>query len=121
MRDFLDHANRPIHHAIIREQNSGNRATQAAVVWQDQPNLIKNASLHINDYPVQIDGTTKNVDFVEFEVTKNDIRNGNAVIAVKDAGGTILWSWHLWFDHADALDKIPVKNQDGVIYKFTRR
>lgn len=120
LRDFLDHTNRPIHHAIIREQNSGNRATQAAVVWQDQPNLIKNASLHINDYPVQIDGTTKNVDFVEFEVTKNDIRNGNAVIAVKDAGGTILWSWHLWFDHADALDKIPVKNQDGVIYKFTR-
>ena len=120
LRDFLDHANRPIHHAIIREQNSGNRATQAAVVWQDQPNLIKNASLHINDYPVQIDGTTKNVDFVEFEVTKNDIRNGNAVIAVKDAGGTILWSWHLWFDHADALDKIPCKNYGGITYKFTR-
>ena len=120
LRDFLDHADRPIHHAIIREQNSGNRATQAAVVWQDQPNLIKNASLHINDYPVHIDGTTKNVDFVEFEVTKNDIRSGNAVIAVKDAGGTTLWSWHLWFDHADALDKIPCKNYGGITYKFTR-
>ena len=119
LRDFLDHANRPIQHALIREQNGG-MATQAAVVWQDQPNLIKNASLHINDYPVHIDGTTKNVDFVEFEVTKNDIRNGNAVIAVKDAGGTVLWSWHLWFDHADALDEIPCKNYGGVVYKFTR-
>lgn len=121
LRDFLDHADRPIQYAIIREQNGGNRATQATVVWQDQLDLIKNSSLHINDYPVQIDGTTKNIDFVEFEVTKNDIRSGNAVIAVKDAGGITLWSWHLWFDHADALDIIPVQNLEHITYKVTRK
>lgn len=31
--------------------------------------------------------------YVRFKATAN---KGNAVIAVKDAGGTILWSWHIW-------------------------
>ena len=24
-------------------------------------------------------------------------KNGNALVAVKDAGGEVLWSWHIWF------------------------
>ena len=28
--------------------------------------------------------------------TADDFRKGNAVIAAKDASGTILWSWHIW-------------------------
>ena len=28
--------------------------------------------------------------------TAEDYREGNAVIAAKDASGTILWSWHIW-------------------------
>ena len=28
--------------------------------------------------------------------TAEDFREGNAVIAAKDASGTILWSWHIW-------------------------
>lgn len=33
--------------------------------------------------------------YVKFE-TPSTLKNGNAVIAVKDAGGNILWSWHIW-------------------------
>ena len=33
--------------------------------------------------------------FVTFS-TPETLANGNAVIAVKDADGTILWSWHIW-------------------------
>ena len=29
-------------------------------------------------------------------VTNSSYREGNAVIAAKDASGTILWSWHIW-------------------------
>ena len=29
--------------------------------------------------------------------TPDEYREGNAVIAAKDANGTILWSWHIWF------------------------
>lgn len=28
--------------------------------------------------------------------TADTYREGNAVIAAKDANGTILWSWHIW-------------------------
>ncbi len=34
-------------------------------------------------------------DMIVFEVP-DPYREGNAVIAAKDANGTILWSWHIW-------------------------
>ena len=120
LRDFLDHTDQPITKALINEQNSTKMADRADIVWMDRPNLIHFGSSPIIQHAVTIDGTTKNVDFVKFEVTANDICNGNAVIAVKNSDGTVMWSWHLWFDHADALDPIPCKNHSGVIYKFTR-
>lgn len=33
--------------------------------------------------------------YIEFE-TPSALAEGNAVIAAKDASGTILWSWHIW-------------------------
>lgn len=33
--------------------------------------------------------------YIEFE-TPTELAEGNAVVAAKDASGTILWSWHLW-------------------------
>ena len=109
LKFFKDHQDGNITNPYIGGQLGGSAHT-ANVVWLDQPNLIRNASLRI---------TYDGPNFVEFEVKKEDIRNGNAVIAIK-RGGQIVWSWHLWFDHADALDLIPVKNHDGVEYKFTR-
>lgn len=113
LHTFLDHNGLPIHSPYINVQNSSNPATQAAIVWMDQPNLVTNSSLHVQRH----DG----IDFVEFEITKNDIRNGNAVISIKNASGTVMWSWHLWFDHSDALDLIECKNHDNIPYKFTRK
>ena len=34
--------------------------------------------------------------YIAFE-TADTFKEGNAVIAAKDASGTILWSWHIWF------------------------
>ena len=120
LHKFKDHANNDINFALINEQNSSKKATKASIVWEDHPNLIQGASLHISSYPTLVDGITKNVDFVEFEVKKADIHNGNAIIAVKNDDGTVMWSWHLWFDHQDALDKIKCKNSEGTTYNFTR-
>lgn len=108
LQRFLDHADKPIHSPYINTQNAAKPVTQATVVWQDQPNLIRNTSLRINN------------NFVEFEVKASDIHNGNAVIAVKNNEGTVMWSWHLWFAQSNALDAIPVENNDRVVYKFTR-
>ena len=61
-----------------------------------------------------------NKSFVNFHVSAANIKNGNAVIAVKSADGTIMWSWHLWFDHSDALSTIESINHDGNKFKFTK-
>ena len=92
------------------DQNLGGGMTGGTVVWEDKSNLVRPSSFNIT-----VGG---GANFLEFEVKREDIQNGNAVIGVLRSG--IAWSWHLWFDHADALDVIPVKNHDGTIYKFTR-
>ena len=111
LKNFKDHRGMDITNPWLRWQTGG-LPDGAKIVWMDQPNLVRSASFRIFVH--------NNMDFLGFEVKQEDIRNGNAVIAVTK-GGTVVWSWHLWFDHADALDKIPCKNHDGVIYKFTRR
>lgn len=40
-----------------------------------------------------------------FFSTGSPYKEGNALIAIKDAEGTILWSWHLWFESDDLAAK----------------
>ena len=42
-----------------------------------------------------IKGVSYSDGYITFE-TSSTFREGNAVIAAKDANGTILWSWHIW-------------------------
>ena len=44
---------------------------------------------------------------VEFE-TVGDATYGNALIAVKDANGVILWSWHIWMTEDQPAEQIYV-------------
>lgn len=36
---------------------------------------------------------------IKFIVDRSTIKQGNAVIAVKNAAGEIMWSWHIWVTH----------------------
>ena len=124
LQNFVDHNDQPITKALINEQNSTNKATKADIVWMDQPDLVHFGSTPIKSYAVTIKDATgviaaTQVDFVEFDVKKNDIRNGNAIIAVKNSAGIVMWSWHLWFAQEKELSVIPMKNDDGIIYKVT--
>jgi len=114
LKTFKDHRGMDMAGARISAQ-LGTYLNGASIVWMDQPNLIRSSSLSVvNNIPTNLGS----MDFLEFEVKEEDIHNGNAVIAAK-LGNTIVWSWHLWFDHADALDKITTKNPFGT-YQFTR-
>lgn len=42
-----------------------------------------------------ISSVTLNGPYVQFNVP-SPLQEGNALIAVKDAEGTVLWSWHIW-------------------------
>ncbi|MBR4771560.1 MAG: Ig-like domain-containing protein [Bacteroidales bacterium] len=39
--------------------------------------------------------------YVYFSTGSSGFQEGNAVVAIKDINGTILWSWHIWFTDDD--------------------
>lgn len=110
LSNFKDHLGNDITTPFINVQNASNPATQVSIVWMDQQALVDGLS-------VTNDG---NKSFVNFHVSAANIKNGNAVIAVKSADGTIMWSWHLWFDHSDALSTIACTNHEGDNFKVTK-
>ena len=113
LQHFKDHAGVDINSPYINVQNTSDPATQASIVWTDQSGIIEASSLGI-------EGSGTNA-FVHFRVPQDKIKNGNAVIAVKNASGTVMWSWHLWFDHSDVLNTVACTNYQGYIYNFTKQ
>ena len=64
--------------------------TTAEVLWES---FGTDVTPNVGDLVKQ---GTYNDGYVSF-CTSDIYREGNAVIAAKDASGTILWSWHIWF------------------------
>lgn len=88
--------------------NAGCVPAKAELVWQDTPNLVTDITYN--------PGT--NGGNISFKVDKEYIRQGNAVIAIKDASNAILWSWHIWVTD-EAIDQtIEVTNYQQVKYKL---
>ena len=114
LQHFKDHAGQDINNPWIEKTNSGanHGVDNAKVVWADEAGLVKfGATKIVRD--------ANNNAFVQFEVPADKIKNGNAVIAVMK-GGTVVWSWHLWFIHDDALNTVTCTNFQGYKYKFTQ-
>ena len=113
LRNFVDHNGKPITDPWIEKTNgrANNGVDGAEVTWSDENNLVT-----LPGSPIYRDANGNT--FVKFEVKKENLKSGNAVISVKK-GNTILWSWHLWFAPKNALDKIKVTNSQNKIYEFT--
>ena len=77
--NFLDHNDHKITSPYINEQNAARPATQAEVIWSDVSGIVTNAT---------VTGSGQS-SFLEFTVNKNQLVNGNAVIAVKNSSGTV--------------------------------
>lgn len=63
----------------------------ASLTWQDVPNLISNVKMQRMD----IEGFG-NVQFVTFEITAENIAQGNAIISSANGTSGTFWSWHIW-------------------------
>ena len=114
LQHFKDHAGQDINNPWIEKTNSGANygVNDAKVVWADEAGLVQfGATKIVHD--------AGNNAFVQFEVPADKIKNGNAVIAVMK-NGTVVWSWHLWFIHDDALNTVTCTNFQGHKYKFTQ-
>ena len=57
------------------------------VIWQSQSNLIQYLELKGGKASFYVAADSDNGD---------RIKEGNAVIGAYDAGGTLIWSWHVW-------------------------
>ena len=79
LENFVGHDDNPISSGQI----SG--VSDAILLWQDSPDLVTE---------VKYDN-----DKVSFRVPEETINQGNAVIAVRNSSGDILWSWHIWVTH----------------------
>lgn len=101
---FVNHLGNTIDEPYIYD-NPGCTPADACLVWQDAEGLVQNVSL------------TADKQTISFEVPKATIRQGNAIVAVRDASGTIMWSWHIWVtDYKLDSDLRAVTNFQSVEY-----
>lgn len=103
---FINHAGNAITDPYIRN-NADCTPAKAELVWQDAPNLVTDIKYN----------NTGNGN-ISFTVDKNTIRQGNAVIAIKDAGNNVLWSWHIWVTDEDISRTIEITNHQGYKYRM---
>ncbi|AVM53422.1 hypothetical protein JN06_00837 [Bacteroides zoogleoformans] len=108
---FINHLGNGITDPYIYN-NASCTPNNCTLVWQDEPNLVTNVALSSDNH------------YLEFTVNQATIRQGNAVVAVRDASNTVLWSWHIWVtDYKPGTtgtttpDK-EVTNHQGVRYKL---
>ena len=108
---FINHRGAGITSPYIYN-NAGCTPDNCTLVWQDEPNLVTDVGLSLDKRNLW------------FAVRQPTIRQGNAVVAVRDASNTILWSWHIWVtDYKPGItgtttpDK-EITNHQGVQYKI---
>lgn len=106
LKKFVTHLNTGISNPYIYN-NSGCTPADACLVWQDAPDLVQRIALDIDK---------RNMTF---EVPVETIRQGNAIVAVRDASGRIMWSWHIWVtDYVSGSDLKTVTNRQNYQYDF---
>lgn len=79
----------------------------ASLVWQDANGLIANSISIIQD------ATDNNNKYISFYIPKSSIKQGNAVIAVKNSSNQIMWSWHIWVTALDVNSTQAVTSSFG--------
>ncbi|MDE6536215.1 MAG: fimbrillin family protein [Muribaculaceae bacterium] len=109
LKTFVNHLGNGITSPYIY-QNSGCTPADAVLIWEGRLDLIRNVAL-------SADGKR-----VTFTVPASNIRQGNAMIAVRDAEGTIMWSWHLWItDYKPSEDYVTYTESTGSEHHFYAR
>ena len=98
---FVDHQGIMIDNPYIYQTNGGaNVPYDACIVWQDAPQLVTSSSVKLSS----------DMHSIEFDVDRNNICQGNCLIAVRDKNQNIMWSWHIWVTDHDIFHTHEVHN-----------
>ena len=102
LQRFINHLGEPITDPYIFN-NRGCMPAEASLVWEDRIGLLR-------DVRLASDGRS-----LSFEVPRDFIRQGNALVAVRDKDGAVLWSWQIWVtDYDPAESYVNVKTDQGL-------
>lgn len=102
--DFVNYLGNQIVSPYI-ETDTGVNASTAELVWQTSKDMITNVSI--------LQGTDCN--YLRFTVNNIPSVNGDAVLAIKDENGNIMWSWMIWAVSED-IETAIIVNNTGVEY-----
>lgn len=116
---FLNHRDEGITSAFI-ENNKGCTASRCELLWESDAAVISNLELIGNAAPSGTVVTVNNVRYLKFTVDKNTVEQSNALIAIKDSEGNVIWNWHIWVtnDPNVTAQPIEVTNYNGNKYYF---
>ena len=104
--EFVNHLGNAITSPFI-EKNANCLPASAALLWQTGTNLLDSVGL--------VEGG--DCKYIQFRVKNVPATNGNAMLVVKDSGGNIMWSWHIWLT-SDILGPEEFVNHTDVDYKL---
>ncbi|WP_290091708.1 fimbrillin family protein [uncultured Bacteroides sp.] len=106
LQHFVGYDDEPIN---VTDKSTIPDIDNAVIIWQDSPDLV-------TDVYLKKDG------WVHFRILEETINQGNAVIAVRNSNGTILWSWHIWVTHhywtESHTQMSSAKNEEGQNFLF---
>lgn len=102
LKKFIRHDGNAITKPWIKENGINLNTGVAELLWQDFPFLLQD---------IKLDNSGKG--YIVFHVSRANIHEGNAVIALKENNAfdaDIVWSWHIWVCGGNDLKSIKVKN-----------
>lgn len=108
MKTFPNHLGNAISAPYIYD-NTGCEPADAILVWEGRLDLIRNVSLSADKKRIT------------FTVPEKSIRQGNAMIAVRDKAGTIMWSWNIWVTDYDPKTETVSYTASGTEYVYYTR
>ncbi|AVM57158.1 fimbrillin family protein [Bacteroides heparinolyticus] len=101
---FINHTGNGITDPYIYN-NTNCTPDNAILIWQDEPNLVTDIQLSADKH------------FLTFTVNQATIKQGNAVVAVRNASNTVLWSWHIWVtDYRPGTGDKVITNHQNIQY-----
>lgn len=104
--DFVNYKDEVITSPYL-ETDTGATAASVEISMLDTEGVIAKPALSSG-------GSCKYIVFKVYEVPET---GANAVISVLDAGGVVMWSWHIWL-WPDDLTPVTITNNTGVDYNI---
>lgn len=111
LQNFVKHDDKAITSPWIERDNAYGTGQECEILWQDVDGMLSDLDLI---------GGSQDGFYLQFNINKDKIRQGNAVIAMTDHkknNPTILWSWHIWVtDYKLGEDDKVITNNNNVQY-----